>query len=183
MERVDVMPRLSRGQIAVATGLGAAFVWLCACSATRLVQHPYPKSAIDIAVSLQVGTVQTPEFPVIAEDYYIMIQAEGVLPAGQMLCMMGMYRTPLAHRGNNCSSDDPLLRTDWVVLDTGRVIARGSSPPDGHFMFNKEEKIKVIGYFSGQAGKKYAVEVKFTKDATALDVANPHLIVILRKHH
>jgi hypothetical protein len=35
----------------------------------------------------------------------------------------------------------------------------------------------------GESGKKYVVEVKFTKDGTPLNVANPHLIVILVRKH
>jgi hypothetical protein len=34
-----------------------------------------------------------------------------------------------------------------------------------------------MGYFGGDAGKRYAVEVKFLKDGSAINAANPHLIV------
>ena len=35
-----------------------------------------------------------------------------------------------------------------------------------------------MGSFGLQSGKKYVVQVHFTKDGTALNTANPHLIVI-----
>ena len=137
-----------------------------------------------MAVSLKVGTVRTPEFPVVANDYYIMIQTDaGNLPGEQVMCMMGMFSTPLALQTHKCSSDDPLLRTDWTVRDNDQVIATGSSPPGGHSIWSNAEVTRVIGYFMGQKGKKYDLEVKFTKDASVLDAVNPHLIVILRKYH
>jgi len=163
-------------------GLAAAVLSVGACSAAAFIQHPYPKSAVDMAVSLKVGVIRTPEFQVVAIDYQIWIQADGVFPGRQMLCMMGMYSTPLAYKSFGCGSEDPLLRTEWEVREGGLVVAHGSSPPDGHEIINKETKIKVIGYFSGQAGKKYSVEARFTKDASALDAANPHLIIVPRKY-
>ena len=44
--------------------------------------------------------------------------------------------------------------------------------------FGNKHIYKLLGSFSGEAGKKYTVEVKITKDGTPLNVANPHLIVI-----
>jgi hypothetical protein len=45
-------------------------------------------------------------------------------------------------------------------------------------MYTKDYIFKFLGNFPAIAGKKYVVEVKFTKDGTPLNVANPHLIVI-----
>jgi hypothetical protein len=42
---------------------------------------------------------------------------------------------------------------------------------------------KFLGKFMGESRKKYVVEVKFTRDGTALDVTNPHLIVISARNH
>jgi acyl-homoserine lactone acylase PvdQ len=36
---------------------------------------------------------------------------------------------------------------------------------------------KFLGSFPGEAGKKFVVKAKFTRDGTPLNVANPHLIV------
>lgn len=64
-------------------------------------------------VSLVLGTVQTPEFPVTSGMYDIIVQVEKPLPFMQMTCMMGVVAGPLDLK--YCSSDDPLLRTDWTV--------------------------------------------------------------------
>jgi len=42
---------------------------------------------------------------------------------------------------------------------------------------------KFLGSFVVELGKKYVVEVKFTKDGTPLNIANPHLIVIKHKEN
>ncbi len=42
---------------------------------------------------------------------------------------------------------------------------------------------KFLGSFAAEADKKYVVEVKFTKDGTSLNVANPHLIVLQHRNN
>ena len=105
-----------------------------------------------------------------------MVQVEKPLPFQQMQCMMGVTSGPLNLK--SCTANDPLLRADWTVLEDGQVLKRGSSTTHGDDMYTEDYIFKFIGNFSALAGKKYVVEVKFTKDGTPLNVANPHLIVI-----
>jgi hypothetical protein len=142
-------------------------------------EHPYRHSDVDMAVSLSAGTVRTPEFPVGGQWYDIMVQVEEPLPFMQMKCMMGVVGGPLDSK--NCSSDDPLLKADWAVLDGGQVVDKGTIPNRCACKFENKYIYKFLGSFSGEAGKKYVVEVTFTKDGTPLNVANPHLIVIQHK--
>jgi hypothetical protein len=140
---------------------------------------PEKYSDIYMPVSLAVGTVRTPEFPAIFEVYDIIIQADRSLPVSQMMCMMGATSNPFELKG--CSSDDPLLRADWTVCNDGHIVAHGSSARSGGSSIAKDQIWKFIGSFAGEAGKKYVVEVKFTKDGTPLNAANPRLIVIQHK--
>jgi hypothetical protein len=137
--------------------------------------HPYRYSVVDLPVSSAVGTVQTPEFPVSSQGYWIMIQVEKPLPFMQMVCMMGVTTSPLDLK--DCSSNDPLLRADWTVWNEGHLVSSGSSTTTGDDKFTKQNIFKFLGKFPGEAGKKYVVKVTFTKDGTPLNVANPHLIV------
>jgi hypothetical protein len=93
-----------------------------------------------------------------------------------MICMMGVAGGPL--NLENCSSNDPLLRADWTVWDGEHLVDHGSIPDRCACSFETKHIYKLLGSFSGEAGKKYNVEVKFTKDGTPLNVANPHLVVI-----
>jgi len=138
--------------------------------------HPYRYSAVDMPVSLAIGTVQTPEFSVASHWYWIMVQVEKPLPFQQMECMMGVTAGPLDSK--DCSSNDPLLRADWTVSEEGRIVSSGSSTTQAWAKHTKQYIFKFLGSFSAEAGKKYVVQVKFTKDGTQLNVANPHLIVI-----
>ena len=155
---------------------------LCALLIAQVVlaggrkEHPYRHSEVDIPVSLAVGTVRTPEFPVIGQWYDIMIQVEKPLPLVRMQCMMGV--TSGLRDPKDCSSNDPLLRADWTVFDSGRVVDRGTTPTRCACKFESKYIYKFLGSFAGEAGKSYVVEVKFTNDGTPLNVANPHLIVI-----
>jgi hypothetical protein len=144
-------------------------------SAKRRPDHPYRYSDVDVPVSLAVGTVQTPEFPVASHWYWIMVQIEQAVPPQQMRCMMGVTLGPWDVW--DCSSNDPLLRADWTVRDGDRIVEHGSVPDRCACKFDNRFVFKIIGKFAGEAGKKYVVEVKFTKDGTPLNVANPHLIV------
>jgi hypothetical protein len=157
--------------------------WLGGCATSAVFQHPWPKSEIDMPVSLAPGVVKTTEFRVINDLYYIMLQADGVLPHEEMMCGMGLFNGPSQRQYYHCNDDDPSLRADWKVLDEDRAVKHGSSPLDGYGKWSKTIKIKVLGDFVGEAGKKYVVEVEFTKDGTALNAANPHLIVVLYKYH
>jgi hypothetical protein len=148
-------------------------------SAGRHKDFPEKYSDIYMPVSLAVGTVRTPEFPVIFEDYDIIIQADRSLPVSQMICMMGATSNPFELK--ECSSDDPLLQAEWTVWNEGHIVAHGLSARSGGSSITKDQICKSLGGFAGEAGKKYVVEVKFTKDGTRLNAANPRLIVIQHK--
>lgn len=92
----------------------------------------------------------------------------------QMVCMMGTT-SPLDLK--DCSSDDPLLRTDWTIWDGGHLVTSGSSTTHADDKYTNKYIFKFLGKFPGEAGKKYVLEVKLIKDGTLLNVANPHLIV------
>jgi hypothetical protein len=143
-------------------------------------QHKYRYSEIDMPVSLAVGTVRTPEFPVIHEAYFIMIQTEKRLPFVDQQCMMGLMSGPFEKRDCN---KEPLLQTNWTVWDGEHIVAQGSNRTEADAEYTDEYLFKFLGKFVGEPGKKYVVEVKFTKDGTPLNVTNPHLIVILVKNH
>src|SRR5580658_3180451 len=93
-------------------------------SAKRRPDHPYRYSVLDTPVSLAIGTVLTPEFPVESKWYWIMVQVEKPLPFMPMVCMMGVASgLELGH----CNSDDPLLRADWDVWNEDHLVSSGSS--------------------------------------------------------
>jgi hypothetical protein len=126
---------------------------------------------------LAAGTVKTPEFSVVKNGWHwIMIQVEKPLPFDQMMCMMGTASSRLDLK--YCSGNDPLLRADWVAYEDGHIVLSGSSTTTGDQMWDDKYIFKFIGSFPVLLGKKYVVEVKFTKDGTPLNVANPHLIIV-----
>lgn len=138
-------------------------------------KHPYRYSVVDMPVSLAVGTVRTPEFAPPAHWYWIMLQVEKPLPFRDMQCMTGV------EDGTDDFKDcpkEPLIDADWTVLSDGQVMDHGSSSGFGGAKFTKDYIFKFLGSFSTLPDKKYVVEVKFTKDGTPLNVANPHLIVV-----
>jgi hypothetical protein len=165
--------------IGFAGGILGVFIISPSVSAGTHKDFPEKYSDIYMPVSLAIGSIRTPEFLARRESYDIIIQAERHLPISRMICMMGATSNPFELE--ECSSDDPLLRAEWTVWNEGHIVAHGSSSPSGGYKIARDQIWKALGGFAGEAGKKYVVEVKFTKDGTLLNVADPRLIVIQRK--
>jgi hypothetical protein len=154
---------------------GVLFLLAPPTSAGSRPAHPYRYSVVDMPISLTEGTVRTTEFSPATHWYWIMLQVEKPLPFNQMQCMMGV--TTNSFDSKNCTSDDPLLRADWTIWEDGKISLSGSSRTKADAKYTKENIFKFLGKFPALAGKKYLLEVKFTKDGTPLNIANPHLIV------
>jgi len=141
-------------------------------------EHPHRYSTLDIPVSLAVGTVRTPEFsPPKSSWYLIMVEMEKPFPTDQIMCMTG---TNFEWEVGDCKKEDPeypLLRADWTAWEDGKVILTGSSTHDSDEKASTDYIAKFLGGFPMRVGHKYVLEVKFTKDGTPLNVANPHLII------
>ena len=140
--------------------------------------HPYRYSIVDIPISLAVGTVQTPKFsPRKTSWHWIMVQVEKPLPTEQLGCMMAVADDS-PNSWKDCPLNDRSLRADWTVWEDGKIASSGSSSTHADDIYQRDNIFKFLGKFPALAGKKYVLEVKFTKDGTPLNVANPHLIVV-----
>jgi hypothetical protein len=138
--------------------------------------HPYRYSVVDIPVSLAVGTVRTPEFSPPSSWYWILVQVEKPLPTKQMGCMMAVADdSPGSWK--DCPLSDRLLRADWTVWEDGKIASSGSSTTHADDIYTRDNIFKFLGKFPALSGHKYVLGVKFTKDGTPLNAANPHLIV------
>ncbi len=171
------MNGLSRRDLIVGV-VGALGVVLLGPTALAGMRWGGRKPAVDIPVSLAVGTVRTPEFPVKRDAYLIIIRAEKRLPFADMNCMLGL-EAPLP---NPDCSKEPMLQADWTLWDNGHLVGRGAAHlRNGRGGWAEDSIDRYLGNFVGETKKKYVLEVKFTKDASALDVTNPHLIVMMTK--
>jgi hypothetical protein len=166
-------------------------------------QWPSKYAVVEMPVSLAMGNIRTPDFPVDGQWYDIIIQVEKPpsLTFQQEKCMFGTTSGPLDVK--DCDRNDPLLQANWAVCEydseqcqselpsqpqhgtlmqrTPGIVSRGSIPDNCACSFDAEHIYRQIGSFATQKNKKYIVEVRFTKDASALNVANPHLLVIRHK--
>jgi hypothetical protein len=128
-------------------------------------------------VSLKVGHVKTPEFTTRGGGGVnaIEITARNLLPAAELGCMMGISEGP--QDPVDCNKE-PLIEASWKMLSGGHVVAQGSSRDMGKrgYYFGSFYG-KYIGVFKAKKHEKYSLEVDFTKDGSALAVADPHLTV------
>jgi hypothetical protein len=141
-----------------------------------------PGALLDMPVSLGLCSIRTPELAVtknggyrfmLEADHRFMQGADGVLGAKRVDCMLGLFSGAWQRHYDGCFDGEPLLKADWTVWLGDQVVSRGSSPLEGH----QSGLAKIMGYFAGEAGKKYVVEVKFLKDGSGINAADPHLIV------
>jgi hypothetical protein len=126
-------------------------------------------------ISLKLGHVKTPEFTTRGGVNAIEIIAKNVLPAAELSCMMGISEGP--QDPVDCDKE-PLVEANWKVWSGGKIVAQGSSRDMGKrgYYFGSFFG-KFIGVFKAKKHEKYSLEVDFTKDGSALAVAQPHLIV------
>jgi hypothetical protein len=144
-------------------------VWAGSCWDCR-------KPRLDMPISLAEGSVVTPEFPVKREGYVIKIRVSKKLPFSELNCMMGL--NPALYK---CDKE-PLLQVDWILRDHEEVVAQGCvHVPDTHGSWADDSIERYIGSFGGEGKKTYVLELRFTKDGSALNVVDPRLIVIMSK--
>lgn len=174
---------MSKARSICAIGATAAMFMPGPCTGKNAQNvHPYRYSDVDMPVSLALGNVvRTPEFKVQKQAYFIMVQAEkGQIPFVDLKCMMGLVAGPT--ESAECEKE-PVLKAEWKVLDGDRIVEKGSNSLEADARYENASVFKFLGQFMGGSDKNYVVEVRFTKDGTPLNVANPHLIVISVKNH
>jgi hypothetical protein len=143
----------------------------------RHKQFPERNSVVYMPVSLALGRVRTPEFPVEKQYYEIILQLEKPLSFQDMNCMLGSSLFP-----EKCGKMHSLLRADWTVWDSGHLVHWGSTSERSGCIWTAKNIFACLGRFPAEAGKKYVVQLHFTEDGTPLNVANPLLIVIQHRH-
>lgn len=101
---------------------------------------------------------------------------KGRLPPDAVNCLLGVKFSSQDHK---CDKD-PVLQANWILWSDGEIIKRGSTynpGTSGRWAYDSVDRI--LEAFRGDRKKKYNLEVNFTKDGRALDVADPHLIMQL----
>lgn len=140
-------------------------------------KYPQMYAAVYMPISLAAGRVRTPEFSVVKPQWYdLVLQVERPLPPLRMRCMTGATLGPLDAK--DCGKNERVLRADWTLWEDGHIVYWGSIPDEDGGAWDAESIFIQVGSFGLAAGKKYIVQMHFTKDGTALNVANPNLIVI-----
>ncbi len=171
MQKLPQIPdKLQRSVYVIATVL--LFVLSFSTSA-------FCQPVMDIPVTLEKGMIRSPEFTVKHKQYIVALQVDNALPLGQTKCMLGVH---FAWEHDNCELVGfPLaVEAEWTLFADGQPVAHGTvRGKDTAWETSKSHTSRWIANFMGEKGKKYVLEITFTKDGTALRVANPRLVVEL----
>jgi hypothetical protein len=162
-------------------GIVAALLLAPALSATAAGQKCFIciKPVVDMPVIMEKGTVRSPEFTVKHKLYIIKLQADNALPSGQLDCLMGVY---LIKAPDHCEMFNFHLafEAEWKLYAGTQVVAHGIvQGRDGNYESDNHQTSRWFASFTGEKNKKYVLEVTFTKDGSALRVANPHIVIDL----
>jgi hypothetical protein len=156
------------------------FLYLCfLCTASSSAAQNCTvctKNGINMPITMGLGTVRTPGFSAKRGWYNIEIEAKWRLPADELRCKMGFAVSP---SDNHCKWES-LLDIQWRVLDGGQVVASGTELGRSNsfgFDASKDALTRNVANFKALAHHKYIVEITFLKDASALDIVQPRLIV------
>jgi hypothetical protein len=133
-----------------------------------------------LPISLAQGTtVRTSEFLVKNIEYHIAIRVNrGQYSFNELSCLIGgnvghPSKCAMVHWEN-------VIGVEWKVLDGEHIVAQGTaadSGNSGNIAWSDNSMDRYLGVFTGEANKKYVVEVKFIKDGTSLKELNPRLVV------
>ena len=132
------------------------------------------KDGIATRISLAAGTIRTPPLEAKNKFYNIDIEAQWALPAEELRCAMGFAVSP---SDTHCKQPQ-LLKTAWKVFDGDQIVASGVD--DGRstgFEADKDALTRNVGSFRAQKRHTYVIELTFLKDASALNVTQPCLLV------
>lgn len=157
---------ISGYRIAIALMIALSFSTLALC-----------QPVVDMPVTLAKGTIRSPEFTVKHKRYIVALQVDNALPLGQTKCMLGVHD---AWEHNDCEvvGFHLAVEAEWTLYADGQPVAHGTvRGKDTDWETSRSHTSRWIGNFMGEKGKEYVLEVTFTKDGTALRVANPRLIV------
>ena len=130
-------------------------------------------------VSLNVGHVRSQEFTTKNGPYGIEILFKKRIPSGKLECMFGI---PLP-APNPTRVTEPVLQLNWTLSCDGQIVDQWSSegkPPNG--IWASDVVGQTIGGFDGKKGRKYVLDVYFTKDGSALNGTDPLLVVRFSKY-
>lgn len=159
------------------TGLLFAFLLssMAICQKCFICARP----VVDMPITLEKGTVLSPDFTVKHKQYIIKLQTDNSLPERQLQCMLGIHH---ASQPDHCDMLGFHLAVEagWSLYADGQEVAHGTvQGRDENGEFSNHRTSRWIASFVGEKGKKYVLKITFKKDGTALRVANPHIIVEL----
>jgi hypothetical protein len=150
--------------------------------AATLVEWPRIRNAslrkgwepLEFPISLEKGTIVTPEFrPVLDTDYYMSVQVQRKIEFQRLKCLLWLMDFEYFER---CKNAPEALDISWVVTNQGRTIAEGRSQ-DHHGGSYSDTVARTIGEFRGGKGLICTIKATVNKDASELNQGNPELTV------
>jgi hypothetical protein len=128
---------------------------------------------LSVPVSLAPGKIRTSEFRLVHNiPYDVELSFDrGKIDSQRLGCLSGSDIEP----ETDCQNTPSVVDLSWVISRAGQVVATGSSSPsEGGNQFER-----LLGGFRPNDDGRYTLSAEIQQDASALNVANPRLQVVI----
>jgi hypothetical protein len=138
------------------------------------LEHSRNWQPLAYPVSLVPGTIATPNLGNdLSGDYEIGMAFQQTPSLDKLACLVGNGRFD----PNGCSGISDMLNIEWSLVDNGKIVQKDSSDDNPTIEFSSPEVYRRIGRFKAQKGHEYALTLNVVRDAAALNVAHPRILV------
>jgi hypothetical protein len=162
------------------TWLGVAFLVAAACSYIQAIrEEDLNAQPVALPVSLAPGTIKLPEFRTDIDywEYEIALDFENKLDWQRMDCLIGGE----ANQGR-CKGIANLIDISWELFEGEKVASEGNSANTPGMLWEPTVLYeRTIGIFKAEKGHHYTLVLHVTHDASELSIANPKIVVQIRR--
>jgi hypothetical protein len=122
-------------------------------------------------VSLTLGEVRSSDFKTnLSGQYTLTVEAKKTIPFETLNCLLGVS-TFTERKCDHVS----VVRTEWILVDGGKVIQQGTSDTDDAGSWSQETIERELGTFPLQSGHSYTLHIQSLADGRSLAPTDPHL--------
>jgi hypothetical protein len=126
------------------------------------------------SVVLAPGPIDTPQFLITKDAYYeIALDVDKGEDAGRTECLLGAGPTVDPEQ---CKPFPSIVDISWTVTEAGKPAMQGKSEEVSE-VYTSDTVGRVIGEFWGRRGVRYGLSLTVNKDGSALNAANPRILV------
>lgn len=161
-----------RGRVPLRVWIGLAFILTAVCiyGSWKWWMETRTWVPLDIPISLAPGHVLSPEFRVnVDAGFWIFIEEWRAFDADAADCLIG-YGEEYCRK-----SQARPLRASWKLMDSGKIVAQGSTDSYQAWRGGMVSRARGLGAFSVPPGRHYVLDINIIEGGRRFDAGHPRL--------